>query len=96
MSLFVVTHKHSPEQCLANDTIKAHILLNRISKDVTGKFGVTIHGEAVIQDQHTLIMILECSNEQKVRDLVTPFASEGSLEIQPANTCSTVVSRGRC
>jgi uncharacterized protein with GYD domain len=72
------------------------MLLQHLSKGNAGKFGINIHGEAVVDGQHTLHLILEAGDRQKVQEFVAPFAQMGSVEVLPASPCEVVVKRGKC
>jgi len=69
-------------------------LLQHTSQAGADAFGVRIHGEAVLQGEHTLVMILEADNEEAVRNYAQPFAMVGSVDIRAALSCEQVVDRG--
>jgi hypothetical protein len=96
MSLFVVQHKHAPESCPAGDPQMGPMLLKHIAPPNAGSFGITVEGEAVVDGQHTLYMVLTAGDEAKVRDFMAPFAQMGSVEVWPASHCERVVERGKC
>ena len=96
MSLFVVKHQHKPETCPAKDRQMAPMLLLHLAKENAAKFGITIHGEGVLDGKHTLYLILDAAQEGKVKEFMTPFAMAGSVEIMPASPCERVVDRGEC
>lgn len=96
MALFIVKHQHSAEACPAGDRRMAPMLLQHLSKENTAKVGITVHGEGVVDGQHTLYLILDAGDNRKVQEFMTPFAQAGSVEVIPANTCEAVVARGRC
>lgn len=96
MSLFVVQHKHAAETCPAGHPQMGPMLLRHISQGNAAKFGIKVHGDAVVDGQHTFYLILDAAGEDKVQEFMSPFAQMGSVEIWPANACETVVSRGRC
>ncbi len=96
MALFVVTHRHEQERCPAGDPAKGPMLLRRLSKEGADKCGVTIHAEAMIDGMHTLTMIVEAVDMPCVQDFMAPFAQGGSVAVQPASHCETVVARGAC
>ena len=96
MALFVVTHVHSPEACPAGDKQMAPMLLQMLSEANASKFGVDIRAEAVLDGKHTLQLILEAGDSRKVQDFMAPFSQMGTVETTPANSCETVVERGRC
>ena len=72
------------------------MLLNHLSRPNVGRLGVEIRGEAVIDGEHTLVMILESADEAGVREFMRPFEAAGSVEVYPASTCVSVVARGGC
>jgi uncharacterized protein with GYD domain len=61
-----------------------------------GKSGIKIHGEAVVDGQHTLYLILEADDRDKVEEFMAPFGQMGTVEALPASPCEVVVSRARC
>ena len=96
MTLFVVRHQHDAERCPATDPDMGAMLLNHLSRPHVRQQGVEIKGEAVVQGEHTLYMIVESDDERLVRDFLEPFATVGSLEVYPASTCARVVASGGC
>ena len=72
------------------------MLLQHLSKDNAGKSGINIQASAGVEGQHTLNLILEASDSQKVQEFMGPFAQMGSVEVMPAITCEAIVARGRC
>jgi DMSO/TMAO reductase YedYZ molybdopterin-dependent catalytic subunit len=96
MALFIVRHEHSAERCPAADPEMGALLLNHLSRPNVKRQGVEIQAEAVVQGEHTLYMIVESSDEGRVRSFVRPFAMAGSVEVYPASTCVRVVSSGGC
>lgn len=96
MGLFVVRHQHEPANCPAEDADLGAMLLNHISRPSLRRQGVEVHGEAVLQGEHTLYLILESDQEDLVREFMQPFAAAGSVDIYPASTCARVVASGGC
>ena len=96
MALFVVRHQHEAERCPAQDPYMGATLLNYLSRPNVAQHGVEIHGEAVVRDAHTLYMIIESSDEERVREFMQPFARAGNVDIYPASTCAGVVASGGC
>ena len=96
MALFLVHHEHSNASCPAGDKEMGPMLLNHLSKANAAKFGVSIHGEAVIDGAHTLYLIIEANDQKNVDQFMTPFAQLGSVDIRSASHCETVVARGSC
>ncbi len=96
MSLFIVRHQHAREQCPAGDPDMGAMLLNHLSRPNVRQYGVKIHGEAVVQGEHTLYLIVEAEDEHRLRGFMQPFEQAGSLDIYPASTCARVVASGGC
>lgn len=96
MALFVVRHEHPAERCPAHDPQTGAMLLNYLSRQHPAQKEVEVRGEAVLQGQHTLYLILEAADEDQVRTFMEPFGSAGTLEVIPASTCARVVAGGDC
>src|SRR3954447_15690778 len=96
MALFIVRHQHAPEACPAQDPLMGASLLNHLSRPNVRKFGLQIHGEAVVQGEHTMYLIVEADDEGGLRAFMQPFQMAGSLDIYPASTCVRVVASGGC
>ena len=96
MALFIVRHEHEAERCPATDPEMGAMLLNYLSRPNVRRHGVHIHGEAVAQGEHTLYMIIESSDEDRVRAFMRPFAEAGAVDVYPASTCVRVVASGGC
>ena len=96
MSLYVVQHRHDADHCPAGNREMAPMLLKHLSPANAATYGLTIHGEAVVNGAHTLYMIVEAPEQENVSRFMQPFAQAGSVEILPANVCEVVVSRGAC
>ncbi len=96
MSLFVVQHRHDAERCPARDPQMAPMLLKHLSPANAKSYGLTIHAEAVINNAHTLYMIVDGRDRDSVQRFMQPFAQAGTVEILPASTCEDVVTRGGC
>lgn len=96
MALFLVRHEHEPEHCPAGDADMGAMLLNHLGRPNVRAHGVAIQGEAVVQGEHTLFLIVESDDEGRVRDFMAPFAAAGSVDVYPASTCVRVVASGGC
>ena len=96
MSLFYVHHKHDAQACPAKDPVQGSRLLAHISPANAQKFGVNVRGDAVIDNQHTFVLIVEAENEANVEDFMQPFKQAGDVEILPASPCEVVVDREGC
>ncbi len=96
MALYFVKHQHAPDHCPAKDPAMGEMLLQHLSKANARKFGVDLLGDAVLDGQHTLVVIAESEDRQYIVDFMQPFAQAGSVEILPASTCEAVVARQGC
>jgi len=96
MSLFVVRHQHAAERCPAGDPQMGATLLNYLSRPNVRQHGVEIQGEAIVQGEHTLYLIVKAQDESGLREFMRPFQMAGTLEIYPASTCTRVVASGGC
>ena len=96
MSLFIVIAKHSPESCPAGNPEMGKMLLSHIHQENADNFGIKIQATAGAESQHTLHMIMDAENSQKVDEFMTLFAQMGSVEVTPGITCEAIVARGRC
>jgi len=96
MALFIVRHQHPADGCPAQDPLVGAELLIHLSRPNVKKFGVQIHGEAVVQGEHTMYLIAEAEDEHCLRAFMQPFAMAGSLDIYPAATCVRAVANGGC
>jgi uncharacterized protein with GYD domain len=96
MSLYFVSHQHTPETCPAKNPEMGQMLLNHLSRMNACKFGIDLQGEAVLDGKHTLNLIMEAKDKDSVEKFMRPFAMAGSVEIVPASTCEAVVAREGC
>ena len=96
MSLFVVQHRHPADRCPAQDRQMAPMLLKHLSTENARSYGLTVHAEAVVNNAHTLYMIVDGPDQESVNRFMQPFAQAGSVEVLPASPCETVVERGGC
>jgi len=96
VALFVAKHQHSPDACPARDPQMGAMLLEHLSKENAREHGVEIHGEAVIEGQHTLYLIGDAPDRATVEQFLAPFAMAGDVEVLEANPCATVVGRAGC
>jgi hypothetical protein len=96
MSLYFVRHQHDAETCPAKDPEMGQMLVQHVSKLNARKFGVDLIGDAVLDGQHTFVLILEAEDKEYIENFMQPFAMAGSVEISPASTCEMVVERQGC
>ncbi len=96
MSLYFVRHQHTAETCPARNPEMGQMLLKHLSKPNARKFGVDLLGDAVLDGQHTLVLIAEAEDKEYLVNFMQPFAQAGSVEILPASTCEAVVERQGC
>lgn len=96
MSLFVVRHEHAAETCPAGHPEMGPMLVQHVSPENAKQFGITVHGDAVLDGKHTFYLILDAAGEEKVKEFMAPFYQAGSVEIWPASSCEQVVERAQC
>jgi DMSO/TMAO reductase YedYZ molybdopterin-dependent catalytic subunit len=96
MPLFIVRHQHAAAACPAQDPFMGASLLNHLSRPNVRKFGLQIQGEAVVQGEHTMYLIVDAVDEGRLREFMQPFQMAGSLDIYPASTCVRTVASGGC
>src|SRR5262245_4571011 len=96
MPLFIVRHQHAADGCPALDPFMGASLLNHMSRPNVRKFGLEIQGEAVVQGEHTMYLLVEAVDEDRLREFMQPFQRAGSLDIYPASTCVRTVASGGC
>lgn len=96
MALFVVRHQHAAARCPAQDPFNGAKLLNHLSRPNVRQHGMEIKGEAVVQGEHTLYIIVDAADENRLRAFMQPFQMAGSVDIYPASTCAGVVASGGC
>jgi hypothetical protein len=96
MGLYLVRHTHADETCPARDPQMAPMLLQHLSEPNAKAAGVGIHGEAVIDGEHTLYLILDAADKDTVNSYMQPFAMAGEVEVLEASPCEAVVARGAC
>jgi len=96
MALYFVRHQHSAETCPAKDPQMGQMLLQHISKANARKFGLDLQGEAVLDGQHTFVLIIEAEEQAYIENFMQPFAQAGTVEIVPSSSCEAVVQRGGC
>jgi hypothetical protein len=71
-------------------------LLQHLSAANANQHGITIHGEAVVDGQHTLFLILDAASQTTVEQFMQPFAMAGTVEVLPSSPCEAVVARLGC
>lgn len=96
MALFVAQHSHAPENCPASDPQMGAMLLGHLSSANAANFGIKIQAEAVIDNAHTLYIILEAPDRDQVTQFMAPFAQAGTVEVHGASPCEAVIDRGGC
>jgi len=96
MALYFVRHQHNAETCPAKNPEMGQMLVQHIDKKNARKYGVDILGDAVLDAQHTFVLIVEAEDKQYIENFMQPFAMAGSVEITAASSCEAVVERGGC
>ena len=96
MPLFILHHLHDSERCPAKDPYLGSALLNHLSRTNARQQGIQIHGEAAVDGEHSLYLIVEAVDEPRVRDFMKPFEPFGRVNLYPASSCAKVVASGGC
>ena len=94
MPLFVAQHKHDAATCPAADKETAGQLLQLLAG--APQAGVTIRGEAVVDGEHELNLIVDAESVETVEKFMAPFGQMGSVTVRAASSCERVVDRGYC
>ena len=94
--LYFVRHTHPAESCPAKDPFMGSQLLAHLSPSNAAKYGVRIHGEAVLNGQHTLVLIVEADDLENLKRFMAPFHQAGQVEYIEASHCEEVVERAGC
>lgn len=93
MPLFVAQHRHQPAACAAGTDWSAR-LRSHVSARGAACYGVAIQAEAVIDETHTLLLIVEAGNKAHVERYMAAFARWGTVEVRAASCAEEVVERG--
>ena|SRR5215467_8691953 len=96
MALFIIRHQHDAERCPAKDPYSGAAILNHLTRANAREQGVQIQGEAIVQGEHALYLIVESIDEGRLRSFLKPFEEAGSVALYPASTCARAVSSGGC
>ncbi|MFH1185598.1 MAG: DUF3303 family protein [Chloroflexota bacterium] len=96
MSLYFVRHQHSAETCPAKDPSMGQMLLDHLTKGNARKYGVDLLADAVLDSQHTLVLIAEAEDVEYLENFMGPFSQAGTVEIMSASSCEAVVARQGC
>ena len=96
MALFVARHEHPAERCPARDPQMGQMLLSHLSPGSASDHRITIKAEAVVNDAHTLFLIVDADSKERVDSFMTPFAQAGTVEVLAASSCEAVIGRGGC
>jgi len=95
IALFVAQHRHSPADCPALPGRGAQ-LLSHISAATAAGYGVTIQSEALISQEHVLLLVVEAASREAVERFLALLPSPGDLRILPACTAEEAIERGGC
>ena len=95
MPLFVARHRHQPGHCPAAPG-QGPLLLARVSAAAAARHGVTIQAEALLDDQHLLLLIVQAPSPQAVHQFLAFLPGPGDLQVLPACTAEQAVQRGGC
>ena len=95
IALFVVQHRHPPDQCPASPG-SGPLLLSRVSAAAAARYGVTIEAEALIDGEHLLLLVVQAASQEAVERFLAFLPGPGYLRILPACSAEEAVQRGGC
>ena len=95
MPLFVAQHRHPAEACLAAGEAGA-LLLAQVSAATAAQYGLAIQAEAVLDEAHELLLIVEAAERAQVERYLAVLARFGSVQVWPASSAEEAVARGGC
>src|SRR4051812_32260283 len=72
------------------------MLLHHLSRANSAASGLKVRSEAVLDGEHSMLLVLDADSEESVRAYLAPFAAVGTVEIQGATTCAGVLAAGGC
>ena len=78
--LFMVTHRHAPDDCMADDPRP----LQQLASDAHAReAGVRVHGIHVAAAEHTIYVLLEADEAGRVVRFLRPVMPIGEHDIVP-------------
>ena len=95
IALFVAQHRHSPEWCPASAG-SGPLLLSQVSAATAARYGVTIEAEALIDEEHLLLLVVQAASPEAVERFLAFLPGPGCLRVLPACTAEEAVERGGC
>src|SRR5438874_9579393 len=95
MPLFVAQHQHPAATCPAALAAGA-LLQTHVSAATAARYGLAIQAEAVLDEAHELILVVEAAEQAQVERFMAVFARFGSVQVWPASSSEEAVSRGGC
>jgi len=75
----------------AMDPQMAPMLLFELSEENTGEFGIKIHGEGVVNEEHKFYLIVDAPDEKTANKFMFLFAQAGSVDVYSSSTCERVL-----
>jgi hypothetical protein len=95
MALFVACHTHPPDSCPAASG-RGAALLTHVSAANAARYRVAICAEALIDDEHRILFVLEAATREAVERFLAFLLRFGDLQVLPASTAEQAVGRGGC
>jgi len=95
MALFVAQHQHLAQACPASREAGA-LLLAHVSAATAARYGLAIQAEAVLNEAHKLILVVEATDQAQVERFMAVLARYGSVQVWPASSSEEAVARGSC
>lgn len=93
MSLYLVEHKHSPENCPTRNPEFVKQLAGHMTPENAQKHGIKMLGDWVNDDQHRVVLVFDSDTREKVVDFVRPFEAVGSVAVSEGTTCEDLAKK---
>ena len=92
MPLFVARHRHPAQACPAAPGRAPRCWPT--SRPLAARYGVAIQAEAVLDEAHELLLVVEAVERAQVERFMAVFARSGSVQVWPASSAEEAVARG--
>jgi hypothetical protein len=93
--LFVAQHRHPADRCPASSE-SGPVLLSRVSAAAAARYGVTIEAEALMDEEHLLLLVVQAASQEAVERFLAFLPGPGYLRVLPACSAEEAVQRGGC
>ena len=90
MALYLVHHTHTEETCPLKHPEMVRQFSQHMAQANGDRYGVKIVADWVHDPEHTVILILEADDSEKVKNFIQPFLNVGPTSIKEGYTCEQV------